>query len=291
MQKLLILSLAGLLFLSTKTMSQHIIAGVVSPGNYYHDFIPDTSIYVRPFHMGGPPDSLDLIFDTHGAHVIRFFNWGDGGLGGGGGECRVSPLTGEAGFRAYLDSSYVWPGEYKYLYVSDTLNMGDTIKSGQNDLFQTQSFFWSSTYGNWSHPTNFTWVDIGDHYLGFSLYLPLDTLCGWIRINVTSENNGYRTTIRDYALNNNPWLGVGPATREAFTLFPNPARETLTVMCSASETGNTLTIQNLTGLTFLCQSIVSEQTTLNISSLSAGIYFMTISGNSPKLVRKFIVNK
>ncbi len=284
-------SLAGLFFLSTATMGQHIIAGVVSPGNYYYDFNPDTSIYARPFHMGGPPDSLDLVFDSRGAHIIRFFNWGDGGLGGGGGEARVSPLTGEAGFRAHLDSSFVWPGIYEYLYVSDTLNLGDTIKSAQNDLFRTQSFFWSSTYGNWSHPTNFTWVDIGDRYLGFSLYLPLDTLCGWIRINVTSENNGYRTTIRDYALNNNPWLGIEKSSAEAFTLFPNPARETVTVMSSVNDTGSTLTIKNLTGLTFLCQPFVSGRITLDISSLSPGIYFMTISGNYPKLVRKFIVNK
>ena len=288
----MLLSLAGLFCLSPATMGQHIIAGVVSPGNYYYDFNPDTSIYARPFHMGGPPDSLDLVFDSRGAHTIRFFNWGDGGLGGGGGESRVSPLTGEAGFRAHLDSSFVWPGIYEYLYVSDTLNLGDTIKSGQNDLFRTQSFFWSSTYGNWSHPTNFTWVDIGDRYLGFSLFLPLDTLYGWIRVNVTSENNGYRTTIKDYALNNNPWLGIGTATREAvFSLFPNPARETLTVMSSTNETGSAVIIQNLTGLTLLCQPLVSRQITLDISSLSPGIYFMTLNSNHSRQVRKFIVSK
>jgi hypothetical protein len=133
-----------LVFIPTETKGQRIMAGIVSPGNYYYDFIPDTSTCARPVHLGGlnnPSDTLDILFDSQGEFILRFCAWGDGGLGGGGGDANVFPLAGQCGFRAHRDSSFGWPGAYSYLYVPDTLDIGDTIQSGQKYLFQTPAYF------------------------------------------------------------------------------------------------------------------------------------------------------
>ncbi|MEI6437049.1 MAG: T9SS type A sorting domain-containing protein, partial [Bacteroidota bacterium] len=196
------------------------------------------------------------------------------------------------GFRAYLDSSMTYGGEYQYLDIPDTLNLGDTIKAGQNFRFQTYCYFWSSAYGAISQPVNLDWLGIGDHYLGLTILLPQDTLYGWVRINVTSENFGYRTTIKDYALDKNPWLGIWePNGMPGFTMFPNPAKGSITVKHCFPDKSNILTIQNFLGQTIQCQPFNSNKIILDISSLKDGIYLMILTGNHYNQVRKFVVKQ
>ncbi|MCK9203125.1 MAG: T9SS type A sorting domain-containing protein [Bacteroidales bacterium] len=294
MKKLLLVFIICLFALYSEVMGQQIIAGVVSPDNYYYDFDPDTSIIALPVHLGGmlhPPDTVDLLFGSNSEFILRFYDWGDGGLGGGGGDATVYPLAGEAGFRAYFDSCYGYPGVYDYFYVPNTLNLGDTIKSGQNYLFGTTAYFWSSTYGNWTHPTTFDWVDIGDHYLGFTLINPGDTLYGWVRINVTQEEDGYRTTLKDFALDHNPWVGNMELTRKsAFTIFPNPAKEAITITNFTDGRNMVATLMDITGQIIQIQPFVSRQITLEISSLNDGLYLIVISGDHSKQVLKFVKN-
>jgi hypothetical protein len=292
MKKLLFLVLTSLVAISMKSTAQSIIAGIVSPGNYYYDFDPDTSIFARPFHLGGPPNTVDVMIGSDNQCILRFYNWGGGGLGGGGGGATVFPLAGNVGFRTYLDSSMVFGGTYQYIDIADILELGDTIKAGQNYLFQNYCYFWSSAYGANVQPVNTDWVNIGDHYLGFTLIIPFDTVYGWVRINVHAENGGYKTTLSDFALNKNPWLGISESYSDhGIRIFPNPAKGMTTVTNDIPEKGNTLTIQNLLWQTLQNQPFDSGRLKLDISNLREGVYLMVISGNHGKQVRKLIVTK
>ena len=295
MKKMIFISLVMLVAFSPESKCQYIIAGVVSPGNYYFDYNPDTSMFARPMPHGGlnnPPDTVDIVIGSNNQFVLRFYDWGDGGLGGGGGSATVFPLVGEAGFRACLDSSMTFGGVYQYLYVPDTLNLGDTVKAGQNFRFQTYCYFWSSAYGGLSQPVNFDWLGIGDHYLGFTLLLTQDTLYGWVRINVTSENYGYRTTIKDYALNKNLWIGVRESNAiPGFTLFPNPAKGSVTVKNYLRDKNAILTIQNLLGQTIRTIPFDSDQITIEIGGLEDGVYAMMLTGNHQRQLLKFVIKQ
>jgi hypothetical protein len=291
MKKLLLALLACGIILSPGARGQKIIAGVVSPGNYYHDFNPDTSLYFRPIHFSGyPDDTINLVIGSDSNCVLRFSGWGSGGLGGGGGETSVFPQTGDAGFRARADSSACWPGVYVNYDVPDTLEKGDTIEAGQNYVFQTTCYFWTSTYGNLTHPTDFDWVDIGDHYIGFTLRLDQDTLYGWVRVNVSGEGPGYRTTIRDYAFDHDPWTGIRESSfKSNLVLFPNPAHGSITVKHRPQGSSDLLTIQNTTGVAIQCMNGNAEALSVDVSNLKPGLYLMVLTGNHPARVRKFAV--
>ena len=139
---------------------------------------------------------------------------------------------------------------------------------------------------------NTDWVNIGDHYLGFTLIIPFDTIYGWVRINVHTENGGYGTTLKDFALNKNPWLGISESENDqGFRLFPNPAEDKITVTNDNPEKGNILAIQNLLGQTLQSQPFASGLLNLDISHLGEGVYLMVLSGNHRKQVRKFVVTK
>jgi hypothetical protein len=70
-------------------------------------------------------------------------------------------------------------------------------------------------------------------------------------------------------------------------LFPNPTSGMLTI-----QTGNqqfaTLAITNAIGQELLQQSMVRNEQTIDVSSLPAGIYYLTLRGNEGTEVRKFV---
>lgn len=226
MKKIIFIYMISLIAYSHESQGQYIIAGVVSPGSYYYKFDPEIKQIAHNHHLGFniPPVTLDLNIAQHGSFVLRFHSQASGGASGGA-EATVQSFVGVSGFIAHRDSSLPInpPGitTYSYLYVVDTLDLGDTINARQNYLYQTQNCFYAATYGYTFDPRNSDWVNIGDHYLGFTLIRPMDTLYGWVRINVTVINSeAYTTTIKDYALNDNPWIGIGDSPAEkGFSLF------------------------------------------------------------------------
>lgn len=292
MKKLILPFLVAALVHISVSQGQSITAGVVGPGNYYYDFEPDASLNALPVHLGGmtyPPDSIDINIGSDSQFILHFSSWGDGGLGGGGGDTRVISSAGEIGFRAWYDSTEVFPGNtYTYFYVPNTLNYGDLIGPGQEYQFQSPCYFWASSYGNTGLPITSEWVNIGDRYLGFTLVNPQDTIYGWVRVNVTMSNSIYTTTVREYALNKYPMGIDGNNSNVGFSAGPNPAGDKIFIVIPQPMIDGILVVADINGQELIRQKITSGKTTIDISSLRSGMYFITVKSVKEILTRKII---
>ena len=75
-----------------------------------------------------------------------------------------------------------------------------------------------------------------------------------------------------------------------YVLYPNPANSTVTIRCSKDLTGSTLEILDINGKTVKYTKLNKTQTTIDISHLAKGAYFVKISGKQGVEVRKIVVN-
>ena len=75
------------------------------------------------------------------------------------------------------------------------------------------------------------------------------------------------------------------SNREPFTFFPNPA--TNKIYFSPSRKINRIIVYNTTGEQVLSSNIVDNR--LNLSTLTAGMYFLTIIGENEITTKKLMV--
>jgi YD repeat-containing protein len=80
--------------------------------------------------------------------------------------------------------------------------------------------------------------------------------------------------------------GNGQVTLTEVSVYPNPVADVLTV--SGVQAGATLTITGLSGSTVLRKTLTDTQTTLSVSSLPSGIYFVTVRSGRGTAVFKII---
>ena len=86
-------------------------------------------------------------------------------------------------------------------------------------------------------------------------------------------------------LSNNEFLS------SKFTTYPNPANNTVTVSSSENILLNEVVITDLNGRTISTTKMSNvAEAQINVADLNAGIYFMNITSDSGKAVKKFIKN-
>ncbi len=73
------------------------------------------------------------------------------------------------------------------------------------------------------------------------------------------------------------------------TLFPNPAKEKLTVKLDTFTPIQDISITDISGKIIHSQKTESLSTTINTANFSKGIYFLTLQENDKKSIQKFIV--
>jgi hypothetical protein len=85
-------------------------------------------------------------------------------------------------------------------------------------------------------------------------------------------------------------LSIEEAIRSKFSLYPNPARNKITLDTSGFPTISSVAIVSLTGRVVITIPIDSESTThqLPIDKLSKGIYFLRITSEGKQQHKKFI---
>ena len=70
---------------------------------------------------------------------------------------------------------------------------------------------------------------------------------------------------------------VSEAIKDAdFTIYPNPASNTITIKSATSIPGSSYSITDQTGKMMLKGKLMDETTTIDITSLNNGIYFVKI---------------
>ncbi len=75
-----------------------------------------------------------------------------------------------------------------------------------------------------------------------------------------------------------------------FSLYPNPATESVTVKLDAiSDINQNLRVIDITGKLVLETSVTNSQTTLDISKLRKGVYFVTVFSEKGQKTRKLVV--
>ena len=82
-------------------------------------------------------------------------------------------------------------------------------------------------------------------------------------------------------------LGIGLQNLSTINFYPNPAKDILSI----STTENidfTLIITDLNGKTVLTQNNVTNESTISLSTIEAGSYFMTFSSENQKVIQRFI---
>ena len=83
-------------------------------------------------------------------------------------------------------------------------------------------------------------------------------------------------------------LGVGEDAAQAVEVYPNPAKDMLTVK---AENLNNVTVYNMMGQKMLSQDVDAEEVTINTSDFEAGIYMVRITANGSEITRKISVVK
>ncbi len=99
-----------------------------------------------------------------------------------------------------------------------------------------------------------------------------------------------------YATNNpctcdeNP-LAVGEQTSSVVGIYPNPATESINIICGDNSTGSTIEIIDATGKLVHSSTVLSgNSAVIDISNFANGIYFVRVNKGSVVLTGKFIRN-
>jgi hypothetical protein len=102
---------------------------------------------------------------------------------------------------------------------------------------------------------------------------------------ITMQAVSGTTVTRTFQLTVNPNLGVGDEVKNNFILYPNPAMDVLNIK-GDFDNEERITIYNMLGQIVLTKAISTNDESIDISSLSSGIY--NIYFNNAKVTYKFV---
>ena len=84
--------------------------------------------------------------------------------------------------------------------------------------------------------------------------------------------------------------GEALADIDILTIYPNPANQAVNIECISFENCE-ISIMDITGNTLEKQSLISEFTTLDVSSLPSGIYFIKVSNEETHYLEKLVISR
>jgi PKD repeat protein len=83
------------------------------------------------------------------------------------------------------------------------------------------------------------------------------------------------------------YTGINELSQNAVTLFPNPAKEFITVQSTSYI--KDINIYNENGQIVINQTINAKTITINTTGLSDGIYYLKANTNSGSIIKKFVI--
>jgi hypothetical protein len=189
-------------------------------------------------------------------------------------------------YQLYKD--YLWVNVWKYTYDYDF--KGNMI-SYSRDVWQTKRWMydWRYSYsydkrGNSLSGEYEKWGEITGWQPGIPDY-GLAVFSGKIQIYIlydiyryTANYITFTSGITDYAVNNN------------LLLYPNPANDNITIELTLPDTKqkNVIYVSDILGNLILQQPVQQAKTTINISDLSAGIYFIKVNTKNGIIIKKLV---
>lgn len=136
----------------------------------------------------------------------------------------------------------------------------------------------------------YVWTKPSD-WLGSSITSVLNTTVGATSgvITVATSNACGLSTVRTKAVTvNNCIVGIDELNSSIFNVYPNPAREILTISVDGKLLDNSIKIVDMLGKTVWNDKVLSTTHKIDINSLSKGMYFLVIdgAGNPYKFVKE-----
>ncbi|HLP21679.1 MAG TPA: T9SS type A sorting domain-containing protein, partial [Chitinophagales bacterium] len=77
----------------------------------------------------------------------------------------------------------------------------------------------------------------------------------------------------------------------AFSIYPNPATNRLTLTINKADDKTTLEVKNILGQVLSAKNITTTQTHIDVSSLANGVYLLEVKQDGKRYVKQFVVNK
>ena len=112
---------------------------------------------------------------------------------------------------------------------------------------------------------------------------------GTYTVTVT-DHSGCQTTA---TVTVNTSVGIAQLTNDLpFTIFPNPAKNEVTVDAVAIDKETTMVLEDILGQTLVTRTInPASSTTVDLTNYSNGVYFIELQQSGKRAVKKFIISK
>lgn len=245
---------------------------------------------------------------------------------GAGGECSVMRFNGESwifvgspnfsgGEAAYLSLAFNPQGELFIGYMDFTHPWKATVRKFNGNAWEVvgspgftpdNAEYISLAFNNAGEPhiafedqasdlaatvmkfDGDNWVFVGEQ--GFSggpaystslAFSPDDEPC----VAFEDANNDLKTSVMKYS--GQVW--IPEAGNETFNIFPNPARDYFNLETKSSMPEARLTVTDCMGVVHMAMTIRSEKEKIEVTSLPAGVYLITIEGSSAIQAKKMVI--
>ena len=208
--------------------------------------------------------------------------------------CDAIYLSGE--FRGNWDFD---PSDSDFMMVSDSNDKSDIFLTS---FSEAGNFNWAMQIGGQGNPD---FVELNGHLplvidndqnvvLAATFQGTLNLSPSGTPVNVTSVNMQDGTPTRDffmakYSNPSNCLLGINEVQNQSFRMYPNPASGLVNLTLDKEYTDYTIQIYDNIGKLVLSHNTSGSQSTIDISKLTVGIYFMEIEIEGKVFTEKLMV--
>jgi len=277
-------------FIATDSYSQYIIAGHHNADNYFHDVIPDTTMYGPYNHHEPFIPAAEFHIDINGDGTNEFFlySYGVYALGFGAKETSIYKYNTNCQIAyGYSDTCFDPDGSGQYFTtrIAKSFHLDDTI----NDQFiwsdplklNLAGTRWWATITSYECEYNGFINDSLGNYIGVRIINSSDTIYGWIKV---SNIGLLQFTIQEFALSENI---MNVDEKHGIPLiYPNPTLNILTI--ETQFPNYDLIVYNQYGQERIKKVFLSRKSQIDFGELPNGVYILKITGGNAVMVKKII---
>ncbi len=246
----------------------------------YIDISPDTLINYRP--PSGSSFAESYYFDANQDLQNDFeINASSNNAGAEGSDLIVVKSLNASSFIRFgrIDSVYInYTTSWWVTEIGKPLGYGDTINSANSIWKNTNLTLTDNGYSFGAHKSISDWALGTDLYIALKYQNTIDTICGWIRINVPSLNGyKYKCYVKDYSFSYVTATNINEKIIGSIRVYPNPATNILHI----SDENNAFENSIVEVTNYLGQTIIKQvySNTIDVSKLPVGIYTLKFNAS------------
>jgi hypothetical protein len=202
---------------------------------------------------------------------------------------------------AYCDGAYMYKATVMRFDGTDWLNLGNAGFSAGSTASMNLAFCPSNgqpyvAYNDGMNMNKATvmkfdgtnWLNVGN--AGFSAGQVDATNIAFNQsgqpfVGYQDFGNSNKATVMKY---DSVFVGINEQQMSRFSPYPNPATDKITIEISEVTEGGNLSIVNIEGQQLITRHITEPNTTIDISTLPSGVYFVRLMGERTVSMGKFI---